>query len=393
MRQKLRKITIIGAGPAGASAAFFLAKAGIPVQILDKAVFPRDKICGDGVSSRAFYTLFRMGIRGIEEFDRGQRIDDVILFDWFGQKRKLEAARNMFGNGFSTIPRETLDARVLEKAREAGAVLREGISIREIRRNSQGFTLVHSEGQEDCEILVGADGIHSRVRHLIFGSHFQETEKSFAMRAYIRNVRLNHPESYYFIYLREIFPGYGWIFPLPGGRANIGFGIPADKLKKEKHNPFDLWDLFLEHPILREELTGGVWESEPKGHHIPMKTDKRFLYKEGAFLCGDAAGLVDPITGDGIDFALESGQLVAEDILEFLHSSAQNQLGEYYKKSCENRIRKRMEDQDSMKKILFHTFLFDRFFRMAKDEPKNTILSRLLLGIADWKEWLRFFFV
>lgn len=391
MGQKELQVAIIGAGPAGSSAAFFLARSGIQVTIFEKSVFPRDKICGDGLSARAFYTLFRMGVTDTEPLVEKHGIEDVIFYDWYGRLRRISAFKNLFGHGFCTISRRELDQILIRKATEAGAFLKQGVHIQEVlRKRTSGFTLIHSEGEEDYDILIGSDGANSIVRSSVFGLRRSEKEKAFGMRAYIRNTKISRPNSYHFIYLPELFPGYGWIFPLPNGRANIGFGLSTKILRRKKMNPYVLWERFLEHPFVKSELNGGIWESAPKGHHIPMKVGKEDLYQERAYLCGDAAGLVDPITGDGIDFALESGALVAEDIISSLQEANPSQfLGKAYMSRCELNIRKRLRQKERMKFWFYKRWIFDLIFKKNDKGLGERLLSRALLGLANPKEILQ----
>ncbi|TGK02564.1 NAD(P)/FAD-dependent oxidoreductase [Leptospira langatensis] len=374
------RILVIGGGPAGASAAYFLAKAGMSVTLWDKAFFPREKTCGDAVSAKAFYTLFRMGIKEGDVFPEHQSISDIALFDWNGEKRNLLLPPNLFGNSFQVIPRKNLDHTLLQKAKEAGAEVVEGRPVQEILPTSHGFRAIHSKGEETFRILIGADGIHSQVASSVFGRKREKASKSFAMRAYIRDVHLSFPHSYYFIYQRNIFPGYAWIFPLPGGRANVGFGFPCGLEAKGEFQPFTFWNSLLENPILRSELQGGIWESEPKGHYIPMRVGRGPLYLDRAFLCGDAAGLVDPITGDGIDLALESGALVAEDIIRAFRSNrADLSLGEYYQEVCEKNIRMELRRKEGMKYYFFRKQIFGFLFG-KRSERYDTDLSKIILG-------------
>ncbi|PJZ69088.1 hypothetical protein CH373_17605 [Leptospira perolatii] len=386
------KVLIIGGGPAGASAAYFLAKAQIEVTVIDKAKFPRDKTCGDGVSARAFYTLFRMGIRSAQEFTSGQEISSVYQLDWYGNRNFIDAPRNLYGNPFSVISRKEFDHALITKAVGAGATLIEGVSVTEIRKDGNDFRVHFGNRTEKADVVVGADGVNSLVRSKFFQSPFLPTEKAFAYRAYFENVNLDFQNSYHFVYLKELYPGYAWIFPLSGNKANIGVSYPAVEDHKVTIKPEEAFENLLSLPSLQKELKNAKMVDRPRGYHIPMRVGKGSLVKDSVFLCGDSAGLVDPITGDGIDFALESGSMVAEDIIDYTKINwRKRKLGDLYNDKCHRNIVDSLRLKELQKKVFLRKNAVDRYFKNRSKVHDQFLVSSAVLGTANSSDLLRLY--
>ena len=304
-------VIVVGAGPAGASAAYFLAGAGVDVLLVDQEVFPREKVCGDGLASRALVVLERMGLG---DWLRGFPEPEVMLFSSpNGEAVRIQPERP---EGFSygrVIPRISLDEAVVERAAGAGARLLEGAKITSLERWKDGLRLRgERNGQTlylDAQLAIAADGGQaSLTRHL---GLIQRPPDLVAVRAYFEGDvgPENRPEIHV---ERVIMPGYDWIFPMGGGRVNVGTGTLVSTVKEGSLSLAKVMRQFVaNNPYARERLRLAEMVSPVQGH--PLRTDLRGTrpYGQRVLVAGEAAGLVNPLSGEGIAYALESGEMAA----------------------------------------------------------------------------------
>jgi len=304
-------VIVVGAGPAGASAAYFLAGAGVDVLLVDQEVFPREKVCGDGLASRALAVLERMGLG---DWLRGFPEPEVMLFSSpNGEAVRIQPERP---EGFSygrVIPRISLDEAVVERAAGAGARLLEGAKITSLEQWKDGLRLRgERNGQTlylDAQLAIAADGGQaSLTRHL---GLIQRPPDLVAVRAYFEGDvgPENRPEIHV---ERVIMPGYDWIFPMGGGRVNVGTGTLVSTVKERSLSLAKVMRQFVaNNPYARERLRLAEMVSPVQGH--PLRTDLRGTrpYGQRVLVAGEAAGLVNPLSGEGIAYALESGEMAA----------------------------------------------------------------------------------
>jgi geranylgeranyl reductase family protein len=304
-------VIVVGAGPAGASAAYFLAGAGVDVLLVDQEVFPREKVCGDGLASRALVVLERMGLG---DWLRGFPEPEVMLFSSpNGEAVRIQPERP---EGFSygrVIPRISLDEAVVERATVAGARLLEGAKITSLEQWKDGLRLRgERNGQTlylDAQLAIAADGGQaSLTRHL---GLIQRPPDLVAVRAYFEGDvgPENRPEIHV---ERVIMPGYDWIFPMGGGRVNVGTGTLVSTVKEGSLSLAKVMRQFVaNNPYARERLRLAEMVSPVQGH--PLRTDLRGTrpYGQRVLVAGEAAGLVNPLSGEGIAYALESGEMAA----------------------------------------------------------------------------------
>ena len=304
-------VIVVGAGPAGASAAYFLAGAGIDVLLVDREVFPREKVCGDGLASRALVVLERMGLG---DWLRGFPEPEVMLFSSpNGEAVRIQPERP---EGFSygrVIPRISLDEAVVERAAVAGARLLEGAKIASLEQWKDGLRLRgERNGQTvylDAQLAIAADGGQASLTRRL--GLIQRPPDLVAVRAYFEGDvgPENRPEIHV---ERVIMPGYDWIFPMGGGRVNVGTGTLVSTVKEGSLSLAKVMRQFVaNNPYARERLRLAEMVSPVQGH--PLRTDLRGTrpYGQRVLVAGEAAGLVNPLSGEGIAYALESGEMAA----------------------------------------------------------------------------------
>ncbi len=302
MEPKYYDMIVVGAGPAGAIAAFHLAERGYQVLILEKDYFPRHKPCGGGLTYRALELL---------PFSIDHLIESTIHSFRFTHRFKKEFIRHSEQPLMVCVMRDRFDQFLVDKAREKGAEFLEGIKV-------SGFTetfdkvLVHAEGQEfAASFVIGADGVNSL------------TAKTYLLNQNIRKgigieseVRVNESQLLRFRSMASLdwgtfVEGYAWVFP-KADHLSIGVGGPVGLSRHLKHYYFR----FLESLHM-----GDVEIISFRTFPIPYRSGYSRLQASRVLVAGDAAGLTDPMTGEGIFYALKSGKIAASVIMEYLEGS------------------------------------------------------------------------
>ncbi len=309
-------VLVVGAGPAGSGTAAWAARAGLDVLLVDAAVFPRDKPCGDGLTPRAIAELEHLGLT---DWLSEQATNRGLRASGFGRTLYLPWPGGSLPNRGGAAPRVELDARIREVALADGVRSLEGARAIDIRRNGASVEAVvfkNSEGTFEvrCQRLVVADGAKSQLGRKLGRQWHKTTAYGVAARAYIKSDRADDQWISSHLELRgtanELLSGYGWIFPLGEGEVNIGVGTlataknPADVNLRQLIAHYtdgqrDDWKL---HGDLRDTWSALL----PMGGAVSEVAGKNWL------MVGDAAGCVNPLNGEGIDYGLETGRLGAQ---------------------------------------------------------------------------------
>jgi geranylgeranyl reductase family protein len=307
-------VAVVGGGPAGAAAAIELARAGRDVVVVDKARFPRDKCCGDGLTTLALRLLEDLGVDP-GTIDSWQRVDDVVVRSPSGREATFPLPR---GRGtYAAVARRTdLDAAILDTARAAGAKVLDGHACTAADERADRVVLdIAGIGELHARYVVAADGMWSPVR-----KHLGLAEPGYrgewhAFRQYFDGVSPRAARDLFVWFEPDLLPGYAWSFPLPDGRANVGFGIQRGG-KVAIQDMASLWPDLLARDHIREVLGAGARAEAPhKAWPIPARVDVAVLAASRTLFAGDAASVTDPMTGEGIGQALETGMLAAAAIV------------------------------------------------------------------------------
>lgn len=305
---------VVGAGPAGCAAAIELRRSGRSVLIVDKAPFPRDKCCGDGLTTLALRELETLGLRP-DRVPNWFTVDGAWLRSPSGRTvhAPLPSGAGMYA---AVAPRFDLDHSVLRLARSAGADVRDGHAFAALDGSNPDHVdvVVDGLGTVRCRYVVAADGMWSPVRKAVGAAIPGYRGEWHAFRQYARNV--TGPAAHRLIvwFEADLLPGYAWSFPLPGGRANVGFGVLREDGRRVQ-DMADLWRDLLDRAHVVEALGSGF---ELEGRHtawpIPARIDELSLSHGRVLFVGDAAAATDVMTGEGIGQALLTGRLAAEAI-------------------------------------------------------------------------------
>ena len=307
---------IVGAGPAGIAAALMLRRAGCHVVVIDKATFPRDKCCGDGLTTGALRILDELG------FDPATvpswtPCTDVRLRSPRGRETRLALPGSDRGTFAAIAPRNELDHALVRLAINSGITVHEGCAFAGIEHVDDAV-VVRAEGLDDlrARFVIAADGMWSPVRKAVDTSRSGYLGEWHAFRQYARNVTGPAAERLYVWFEEDLLPGYAWSFPLADNRANVGFGIlRGGSLAVQDMK--DLWPDLLSRPHIVEALGEGVeMEDRHTAWPIPARVTTTTLASGRVLFVGDAACVTDTLTGEGIGQALLSGQLAARAIVE-----------------------------------------------------------------------------
>ena len=297
-------LLVVGAGPAGTAAGMAARAHGLDVTVLDRATFPRDKTCGDGLTAAALAQLEALGV-AVPALPAAPVNSVVVVAP---DRWQVELPLPGPGLRAAVVERATLDQALLDRARQRGVRVVEGTAVEDVVEEPDGVRVRTASGEElEARFVVAADGHYSSVRRR-HGRVAPDLGTWHAVRQYYRQV--GDPRLWV-LFEPDLLPGYAWVFPLPGGRANVGFGV----LRGAGHDGKALnalWRDLLTRPALLAALGP---RAEPEASHrawpIPTVYSRARLADGRVLYAGDAAGVVDPMTGEGIAQALESGALAA----------------------------------------------------------------------------------
>ena len=321
MNQVKTDVLVVGAGPAGSSAAAWAARNGFDVTIIDKEKFPRDKPCGDGLTPRAVKELTSLGLA---EWLETKPKNIGLRAAGFGQELLLPWKSPSLPEWGSSVPRTELDHRILEVAKDSGATVHDGIASHDVEiENGLIKKVIGKKNSEDkneefisyeVKHVIIADGVRSHLGRKLGREWHRDTAYGVAARAYIGSERHDDPWISSHLELRgadnEILSGYGWIFPQGNGEVNIGVGTLATNKRPADINLRALMSQYTEEQREHWKLKGDLrlpWSAMlPMGGAVSGVGGKNFMF------IGDAAGCVNPLNGEGIDYGLETGRLAVE---------------------------------------------------------------------------------
>jgi len=313
-------VLVVGAGPAGSAAAAWAARGGAEVVLADAAVFPRDKTCGDGLTPRAVGELQRLGL---DDWLRAHAVNQGLRAHGFGQTLLLPWPGGTLPSWGSAVARTELDDHLRTTAIKAGATAVDGARAVDVRRKGDrvaGVVFKTDDGPLEigCRHLVVADGVRSPLGKVLGREWHRDTVYGVAGRSYVASGMSDDPWISSHLELRDdagkVLSGYGWIFPLGTGEVNIGVGTLATS---KRPADFAVKPLMSQYAELRRdefELSGEL--RMPTSALLPMGGAVTNVAGPNWALIGDAAACVNPLNGEGIDYGLETGRLVADMIAD-----------------------------------------------------------------------------
>ena len=318
------KVCIVGAGPGGAATALKLSYLGIESVLVDKATFPRDKVCGDAISGKVTTLLKRLDPEILKRFNELPCHSDVWGIDFVVPNGKVLSipfqptyVRDKKNAPGYVCKRMDFDQFLIEEVKKRDNIqFLEGIGIEKYERSKEGWKIEDKEGsfKAETQVLVVANGANSAFSRKVAGLEKDNAHHAGAVRAYYKNVKELRKDNFIELHFLEgINPGYFWIFPLPGGNANVGLGMRSDFLKKKSINlRQSFFDIIDNHPAFKDRFRDAEMMGKLEGYGLPLGSKKRVISGDHYMIIGDAGHLIDPLTGEGIGHAFYSGFIAAE---------------------------------------------------------------------------------
>ena len=311
-------IVVVGAGPAGAAAAIEAMRAGLDVVVIDKAAFPRSKCCGDGLTTSALRQLEELGFDP-STVPSWARVEDVVIVSPSRRTRTYPLPRSD-GTFAAVARRSELDHELVRLARAAGAEVLERHELVTLDQDQSSVTIGVANDDRTFSIrsrfVIAADGMWSPTRKLAGVGPGGYRGDWHAFRQYFTGVDAFAQDKLIVWFEPDLLPGYAWSFPLADGRANVGFGIIRGEGGKRIQNMKSLWAELLDRSHIRALLGADAEPEEPhRAWPIPARLGHLPLGLGRILFTGDAAAVTDPMSGEGIGQALESGRMAVEAVV------------------------------------------------------------------------------
>jgi geranylgeranyl reductase family protein len=384
-------VIVLGGGPSGSSTAAYLAKAGKKVLLLDRATFPREKVCGDGISGRSVGVLRELGL--LERFKDAEHQDmfGVTFSSPNGTVVPVQSSQGTQAPGF-VCRREVFDNILFQNAKSLCAKTIEGFFATDLIMDGakvQGVKgkLAGKELEFRAKVLIGADGVAGISARKLGAYNSDEAHQHAGIRCYYEGVE-GMSDQIELHFTDSAVPGYFWIFPLPGKRANVGLCMVVSDMKKKRANLTAIMNgIIADHPVFKERFKGAKRITDIKSWILPLASKRVKMAGDGYVLVGDAASLIDPFTGEGIGNALTSGRLASKTIIAAFDKGdfSEATLSDYPKSLWET-IGKEVKTNHNMQGMANHKFLMDLVIGKAKRSKEiRDVISDAILNPTNHK--------
>ncbi len=390
---------IIGAGPAGCGTSFQLSKKKIAHVVIEKATFPRDKICGDACGSKGAEVVRRANPQWYDELIAHPSLLPIMGLSFyapngngvhfsFGDHQIKNKAVPMF-----TMPRLELDNFLFSKLPSDYCTILQGATVEKVEKNGNTYSVtVRHNGTTylyTSPALIGADGEKSIVARKFLPRPEGVKANAVGLRAYYSGITGYEQPNYIELhFLPELVPGYLWIFPLPDGRANVGVGMMSSIVRKERINLKEKMIYAINHnPKLRERFKNAVMEDKIHGWGLSLAMQQQLMSGDGLMLTGDAAALIDPSTGEGIGNALYSG-MMAGDAVEKCYSQNNFTAG-FIKQVYDNDFYQRFGTELKLSAIQHKMSYYPKFINWVVNKTMKSPSLKETLNRMLWDEEAR----
>jgi menaquinone-9 beta-reductase len=389
-------VLIVGAGPGGCAAAIRLAKAGWSVALLDKATFPRDKVCGDFISPRSIRVLESLGALAAVESAGPNRLTGASMY-LNGQhvtSGVIPKVDSLGGFGY-TLPRTIFDDILFRQTQAHGVSTFEGSRVDDfaldggcavVRSVEDGTTITRR-----ARLVIAADGAHSVLAKLTGRENRDSKARIVALRAYYEGIEGDETQAEIF-FDAQYFPGYAWIFPTGGGRANVGLGVVQDVYQRYDINLKEQLQRWIESdPNVRARLGQASMDGRIVGWPLTTYRSDSRNYGERILFIGDAGSFIDPINGEGIHTALESASIAASVAHEALRADDLSALAlSRYQQRWREAFDLDLRTSDFIVTVIKNRSMLGLWLlvlrmigaRASFDEPYATVCAGILSGVV-----------
>lgn len=384
-------VCIVGAGPSGVITALFLAKFGINCTLIDKAKFPRDKICGDGISGWVVTILNELDKELLNRLSK-----QSFLLPSYGMRLVAPNFKSLdlpfLDDSNPDLPpgfigkRIDFDNYLIDEVKTKKEI--EFIEETEIigyKKEKGGIRLQTSDDAEIfSKIVIFSNGASSKFMEDPGGIYKSKKHIMTGLKTYYKGVTGFHNQNYVELhFLKDILPGYFWIFPLPNGLANVGIGLDQERIKKRK---LSLKNTMLEAietiPYLKERFKDAEMVAKIQAFGLPLWDGKRFISGDHYMLTGDAASLIDPLTGEGMGHAFISGMYAAEQCQRSLNS---NNFSAKFMRNYDQQVYQRIGKELKISSKIVHFIKYPWLFNMVVNKANSSKLlkEKLTLAMTD----------
>lgn len=366
-------ICVIGAGPSGTTTSLFLSKMKIPHMIIDAAIFPRDKVCGDALDLKVMRVLNQLDgalvekeILSNDNFTKAWGASVIISknkkYNLHLQPDEGTPAGYPF---FFVSKRAYFDNFLVSRIDAAYADFRQGTKVKKLVRENDKWTITAQNASGEIAIeanfIVGADGDHSTVLRSLGERKINREHYAGALRQYWKGISGLNNDNHLEIYLPKTLPlAYLWIFPLPNGEANVGLGLLSEVIVKKSIDLKNLLQqLITEDPAIAQRFANATPLEKPVGWGLPLASQQRKSWGDGYLLTGDAAAMICPTTGEGIGPGMISGYIAAHFIA-------------------------RAVQHNCFDKSMFINYDREIYKRLQSDIKKYKFLRKVSPGLYNW---------
>jgi len=392
-------VVIAGAGPAGCAAAYRLSGNGLKIALIDKDTFPRDKICGDALGAdvtKQFHMISESLTEKLDQFNKKIPSNGVRFITPKHEKLDIQFTKpkNIFGGGFVSKRIDFDNFFFSETSQLPDVTVFQNQKIISVdNSNSDSIILQSATTRFEAAIALGADGAHSVLNKRLTQNKVEKNHYCAGVRQYFSNVKNFHPENHIELHFyKEILPGYLWVFPLANNQANVGLGMLSGVVSKKQINlKKEMTHLLETVPALKERFKEAVPLTEIEGYGLPLGSKKRTLSGNRFLLLGDAAGLIDPFSGEGIANAIRSGRVAAAHVLKaFEQQKFDAAFNQDYDREIYQRMGKEFKLSHTLQKLFRYPRIINFVVRKAnKNESVQKLISSMLNDIDLKKELIK----
>ena len=389
-------VIIIGAGPAGSACALMLANSGLKIAIFDKTSFPREKICGDGLSKDVINQLKLLPPEIKNSFDSiVEKLPSSGMCIYSPENNCLELPFEFKDNISGYVcKRKYFDEILVNGLKKYSNIkLFENCEVDNVLINNDSASVITKSVSYNAKIIIGADGPNSILSRKFNLKIKNKKHHCLGLRGYFENVTDFHPKNFIELHFyKDILPGYLWIFPMANNMANVGLGVLASDVSEKKIILKSVLEKFINtHPNIAPRFKNANQIGKLEAMSIPLGAKKIKISGERYLLAGDAASLVDSFTGEGIGNAIRSGRVAAEHIINCFEK---NNFSAEFNSSYDNEIYRRMWNElkisSSLQKLFNYPGLINYAVRKAnRNEHFKNLISDSMQNIDLKKKLLR----
>lgn len=390
-------VVIVGAGPAGCACALSLAStSSLKIAIVDKATFPRDKICGDALSADVINQLKKLPVPVDEAFQKlEEKLDSHGVSFFAPDGRRLDISfpsKDLEAPGYLS-QRWHFDHFLLNQLEQYENIELLHLDINTVTSSDKSILLGNNHKQLSTPVVIGSDGAHSVIGKYLANNKLEKQHYCAGLRTYYEGIADLHTENYIELHFyKDILPGYFWIFPLKNNLANVGVGMLSSEISKRSINLKQKFHEIIEyHPQVAQRFANAKQVDKVRGFGLPIGSRKREISGHRFLLTGDAASLIDPFTGEGIGNAIRSGRIAADHIKKcFAANDFSASFNKRYDYEIYDKMWRELKLSRTMQQLLKYPGLFNFVVKKAnRNTSLKTMLSHMLSNIDVKQELVK----